>query len=57
MQYKYLLIDADGNVYGTNDKDAAKASYDADDDWILVDLEAGSYHFAGELRDVEELRS
>ncbi len=57
MKYKYLLIDVDGNVYGVNSKAKAKAALDEDDDSILVDLEAGSYEFAGETRDVEELGS
>lgn len=33
-QFKYLLVDCDGNVYGTND--GATAAHYADGDFIVV---------------------
>lgn len=48
MKFKFLMIDVDGNVTGTNDEPTAQHIAEASDETVVIDVTTGAVWFNGD---------
>lgn len=52
MKYRYLLVDEDGDVFGTNDQEAVEECTQEGSPYIAVDCETGTYFMGGPIEEL-----